>query len=298
MTTTMMLILNGKAASNADVRDAVVAVREAGHRVDVRLTWEGGDAARYVDEACRLGLVTVVAGGGDGTVNEVAVALLQLPAPQRPSLAVLPLGTANDFARGCAIPIEPGAALALALQLPTPIDAVRVNDRGFINMATGGFGTQITVETPPEQKALLGGFAYLLTGLTRFGSLSADASRLSGPDFDWEGEFLVLGLGNGAQSGGGHRLCPDAKLDDGLLDLRLVTGTELLPALLQQWIDGENSERVLTARLPWLTVSTPHEINLNLDGEPMSGTEFRIEVEPGALRCHLPSGCPLLLGTA
>ncbi|WP_432719795.1 lipid kinase YegS [Jeongeupia wiesaeckerbachi] len=290
----LMLILNGKAAGNADVRVAVGAVRDAGHAVLVRLTWEYGDVARFVDEALVAGVETVIAGGGDGTVNELVNALLAVAPAQRPALAVLPLGTANDFARGCGLPDDLGQALQLALRPPTPIDAVRVNERAFVNMATGGFGTQITVETPAEQKALLGGLAYLLTGLTRFGSIRADRGRLQGPGFEWEGEFLVLGIGNGCQSGGGHRLCPDARLDNGMLDVRLITGSDLLPALLGQLIDGESDEHVLTARLPWLEVSTPHEINLNLDGEPMAGTHFRIEVLPAALRCHLPPECPLL----
>ncbi len=295
----LFLVLNGKGAGSPEVREAVLAAREAGHEIAVRATWEAGDAARYVLEAASAGADVVVAGGGDGTVNEVASALLGVPEGKRPALGVLPLGTANDFARGAGIPLEAAEALALVLRAePTAIDAVTVNDRAFLNMATGGFGTQVTVETPAEQKALLGGFAYLLTGLTRFGSIKPDYGTIKGPDFEWAGNFLVLAIGNGCQAGGGHRLCPDAWLDNGLLDVRILAGEQLLPAVLSRLMEGEEAESEIAASLPWLTLETPREIHLNLDGEPLAGTTFRVEVVPRGLRCFLPEDCPLLVRNA
>ncbi|TJZ73789.1 lipid kinase YegS [Chitiniphilus eburneus] len=289
------LIVNGKAALAPELREAVALARNAGQALEVRVTWEGGDAARYVTEAITDGARSIIAGGGDGTLNEVAGALLDHAAGQRPVLGLLPLGTANDFARGVGIPTDLPAALRLALVgEPRAIDAGRVNDRVFLNMATGGFGTQVTAETPDEQKSALGAFAYLLTGLKRLNAIQADRLRVEGPGFQWEGEFLVLAVGNGIQAGGGHRLCPQALLDDGLLDLRILAGGELLPALLERLLAGEEAERMIGARLPWLTLETPSEIQLNLDGEPLAGTRFRIEALPAALRMRLPADSPLL----
>lgn len=99
-----LLILNGKGAGNEELRQAVKRLRAEQITLYVRVTWEHGDAARYVAEAAQLGVGTVVAGGGDGTINEVAAALMQLPAHNRPVLGILPLGTANDFAMACNIP--------------------------------------------------------------------------------------------------------------------------------------------------------------------------------------------------
>ena len=70
-----LLILHGKQALNEDVRAAVVAKREEGWDLAVRLTWEGGDAARLVDEALAAGYTQVIAGGGDGTLRDIAEAL-------------------------------------------------------------------------------------------------------------------------------------------------------------------------------------------------------------------------------
>ncbi|UXY17055.1 lipid kinase YegS [Chitiniphilus purpureus] len=289
------LIVHGKAAADPELREAVLAARNQGHRLEVRVTWEQGDAARFTHEAVAEGAATVIAGGGDGTLNEVAGAILAHDIEQRPVLGLVPLGTANDFAHGAGIPLAPLPALRLALAGPiATVDAGRVNERIFVNMATGGFGTQLTVDTPSEQKELLGGFAYLLTGLRRFTSITADYGKVVGPGFNWEGDFLVLAVGNGSQAGGGHLLCPQARLDNGLLDLRILAGEELLPTLLERLIDGEEAESVVSARVPWLTLETPHPVHLNLDGEPLAGTHFRIEALPGALRFRLPGYCPLL----
>ncbi len=293
------LILNGKGAGSPEVRAAVVAARAQGHDLKVRVTWEAGDAGRHVQEAAAAGATTVIAGGGDGTINEMVTALLRLPLARRPALGILPLGTANDFAHGAGIPMEAAPALELALQgRLRSIDAVTVNERAFLNMATGGFGAQLTVETPEEQKAWLGGFAYLLTGLTRFPGITAQAGHISGPDFEWSGRFLVLAIGNGRQAGGGHRLCPGALLDNGLLDVRIIAGGEILPVLMARLLEGEDGDSVIKARLPWLMLETPEEIHLNLDGEPMSGRKFHFAVQAAALRCRLPDDCPLLLPEA
>ena len=76
------VILNGKKAGLEPVRSAIFSARE-NSPVDVRVTWEAGDVSRLVQEACAEGCSRLVAGGGDGTVNEVADALLQLPPKDR-----------------------------------------------------------------------------------------------------------------------------------------------------------------------------------------------------------------------
>ncbi|PXB72276.1 lipid kinase YegS, partial [Pseudomonas aeruginosa] len=216
----VLLVLHGKQAGNEEVRAAVAAQREAGRELAVRVTWEDGDARRIVEEALAAGYATLVAGGGDGTLREVAEALAR--GRGEASLAILPLGTANDFARAAGIPLEPAAALALLDQTARPIDLGEVNGKLFLNMATGGFGSKVTANTSEDLKKVLGGAAYLLTGLTRFSEVHAAQGRFSAPDFQWEGEFLALGIGNGRQAGGGHVLCPQARVDDGLLDVSIL----------------------------------------------------------------------------
>lgn len=289
-----MLILHGKQATNDAVREAVKSTRRAGRKLDVRVTWEGGDARRLVEEALAAGYTTIVAGGGDGTVRDVAEALVQCEG--RASLAILPLGTANDFARAAGVPLEPAAALALLEIPPRPVDIGEMDGHLFLNMATGGFGSKVTANTPEELKKLLGGAAYLLTGLTRFSEVHAARGRFHGPGFDWEGEFLALGIGNGRQAGGGHVLCPEARVDDGLLDVSILPApqdmVDALGALLGSGLGGQ--ELFVRARLPWLEVDAAEGLDVNLDGEPLEGQHLRFAARPAALSMHLPEDSPLL----
>jgi lipid kinase YegS len=290
-----LLILHGKQAHNAEVRAAVQARREDGWQLDVRVTWEAGDTQRLVSEALQAGYPTLIAGGGDGTLRDVVEAMAL--AKTNASLALLPLGTANDFACAAGVPLEPQAALAL---LDTPgqaIDLGEVDGRVFLNMATGGFGSNVTANTSEELKHLLGGAAYLLTGLSRFAEVQSSFGRFTGPDFQWQGEFLALGIGNGRQAGGGHVLCPQARVNDGLLDVCIVPAAPdivgTLGMLLSGGVNGLHSV-ALSARLSWLEVEAPEGLDLNLDGEPMSGQKLRFAVLPAALRVHLPEHSPLL----
>lgn len=290
-----LLILHGKQALNDEVRAAVNAWRQLDRHLAVRVTWEPGDAQRLVQEALEAGYRTLVAGGGDGTLREVAQALLDTGVDA--SLALLPLGTANDFAQAAGIPLEPFNALALLERPAVLVDVGEMNGEPFINMATGGFGSKVTASTSEELKKVLGGGAYLLTGLSRFSEIRSAWGRFAGPDFTWEGDFLALGIGNGRQSGGGQELCPQALVDDGLLDLCIVpapadtVGT--LGTLLSGGLLGIDSVSV-NARLPWLEIEAPEQIDINLDGEPAAAKRMRFSVRPRALRLHLPVDCPLL----
>ncbi len=103
----------------------------------------------------------------------------------------MPLGTANDFARAAGIPLDPTEALALLDEPAVPVDVGQMNDRFFLNMATGGFGSKVTADTPEEWKRMLGGGAYLLVGLTHFADVGSVYGEFSGPEFSWSGEFLA-----------------------------------------------------------------------------------------------------------
>lgn len=294
-----LLILHGKQAQNEEVRAAILALRERGWQLAVRLTWEGGDAARLVQEALAAGYPTLIAGGGDGTLREVAEALAL--AGGQASLGLLPLGTANDFCRAAGIPLLPAEALALLECEPRPIDLGEVDGQLFLNMATGGFGSRVTANTSEELKKLLGGAAYFLTGLSRFAEVHSAFGRFGGPGFAWEGDFLALGIGNGRQAGGGHVLCPQAQVDDGLLDVCIVPASQdvvgTLGTLLSGGILGLEAVSV-SARLPWLEVEAPEGLDINLDGEPLESRHLRFAARPGALRVHLPDSSPLLGGGA
>lgn len=301
-----LLVINGKAAGDDALREAVVAMRDRGVHVEVRVTWEPGDGAREVDEAIAAGVDVVVAAGGDGTLSEVATALAgRDEGPDAlPTLGLVPMGTANDFASAAGIPDAPLAALELVLSKPArAIDLLRLEGEDgthwAANLASGGFGTQVTLDTDEGLKKLLGGLAYLVTGLARLGRIDPIEARISGPGFGWRGGFIALGIGNGRQAGGGQALCPDARIDDGLLDLTIVPGLEgevgaTLGTVLAEGRHAALDRVAVRARLPWIGIEADAPMALNLDGEPVEGRRFRAEAVAGRLRMHLPDDCALL----
>lgn len=166
----------------------------------------------------------------------------------------------------------------------------------FLNMATGGFGSNVTANTSEELKKVLGGAAYLFTGLSRFSELHAAYGELQGPDFYWRGELLALGIGNGRQAGGGRVLCPQALVDDGLLDISILPAPQELVGTLKNLLaDGFGIDNMFVrARLPWVEIKVAEGLHINLDGEPLEGDSLRFEAREAALRVHLPPNSPLL----
>ena len=301
------LILNGKSAGDDDLRAAVQTLRESGIALEVRVTWEDGDAERYVAEAIADGVDTVIAAGGDGTLSEVAATLAHrdATADALPSLGLVPLGTANDFATAAGIPDGPLAALQLVREVvAAPLDLLRIDaDDGIhwcANLASGGFGTEVTAEADEGLKKMLGGLAYLITGIARLGRIDPLQARLRGPDFAWEGDLIALGIGNGRQAGGGQALCPDALVDDGQLDLTIVPDLsgDVAATVGTLIKEGKHAalDRVATRiRLPWVELASDEPLTLNLDGEPVASRRFRVDCVAGRVRMHLPLACPLRL---
>jgi len=293
------IILNGKKAGFPMVRNAIFKAREElSPDIEVRVTWEYGDVHRLVKEAIIEGVDRIVVGGGDGSVNEVVDALAKLPKEQGPELAILPLGTANDFATGCQIPTDSFSALELAIHGKTQsVDIVRANDRHFINVATGGFGAQVTTETPVELKNFLGGGAYTLTGLVKAINFKPYPGLLTGKDFELKGEAIVGAVCNGRQAGGGQVLAPNAYINDGLIDFvaleafPLSAVNQVINEIRDPDINGTYVKRFQTS---WVDFSSDVATPINLDGEPYQHSKIRFEVVPNAIDLVVPDDCPCI----
>jgi lipid kinase YegS len=294
----VQLILNGKVAGNDPLRTAVNRQREAGHRIEVRVTWEKGDARRFVLEG-QADLLIVA--GGDGTLNEVVHGLMDLSSKARPVLGVVPLGTANDFATGCGIPRDPETALALCLEgEAVPVDVGKANEHWFLNAASVGFGAEITATTSPELKRLLGPAAYTVMGAILAMNVHHYRGRLILPNREIIGSGPVAIVGNGRQTGGSFQVAPRARIDDGLLDVLVVRNIPATAALtaareLQQL--SPDGEYISYWQTPWAEVHSEEAIPVNLDGEPVRFSSVRYEAVPKAIRLIVSPNCPLLSAT-
>ena len=292
------IILNGKKADDEEIRQAVMTLRNEGVKVEVRVTWEKGDAERFAVEAGREGVVRLVVAGGDGSINEVVNGLMALPKERRPFLAVLPLGTANDFATACEIPFSPLEALRLAVEgAPCSVDIVQANDRYFINVASSGFGAQIVADTPTSLKNFLGGGAYTLSAVVKALNYTSHTGRIVADDLDVEGKSIAGVVCNGRQAGGGQMLAPKAYIDDGLLDIVIIMAFPIvdLGQVIAEILDYENSGTyVKRFQKKWIESIPYQKRSVNLDGEPYEADTIRFEIQHKEIILILPKGCPTL----
>ena len=292
----VQLILNGKAGGNDALQTAVARQRAIGHTIEVRVTLEKGDARRFVAEAGEVDLV--IAAGGDGTLNEVVHGLMDLSTVARPALGVVPLGTANDFAIGCGIPRDAEQALTLCLEgREVPVDVGKANEHWFLYAASIGFGAEITANTSPELKHLLGPAAYAVMGAILAMNVHHYRGRLTLPDREITGSGPVAIVGNGCQAGGGLQVTPRARVDDGLLDVlavRDIPALALLTAARELQELSPDGEYINYWQTPWAEVHTEDAIPVNLDGEPVQFSSVRYEAVPSAIRLIVPPDCPLL----
>ena len=233
---------------------------------DVRVPGSGEETREIARAAAREGVETVVAAGGDGTVHQVANGLLAA-GPPAPRLGLVPLGTANDYARSLRLPSDPERALRHLLRGNTrSVDVIEMRreppDEGApgeetpdgdapdgggeeggsacvhasqesrspvycLNVAVGGFGGRAGRGPQREEKRHWGSLAYLRSALQELGDPPRYRTRIDVDGVPRRDELINVVLANGRFTGGGVPVAPRARLDDGHLRLLLIPRLDL-----------------------------------------------------------------------
>ena len=169
------------------------------------------------------------------------------------------------------------------------IDIGVLNGRNFINVASLGFGAEITATTPVDLKKALGGAAYTLMGMIKALHLSPYPGRVLIPGEDpIEGSMLFAAVGNNHFAGGGFDIAPLAKIDDGLLDLTAIHSDRgiKLANIGKELEDPMNPDNVHVSyrQLAEFTIESEQKLHCNLDGEPMQKKKLRFSIRPRHLK--------------
>jgi YegS/Rv2252/BmrU family lipid kinase len=270
-----------------------------GAHATLKQTTCAGDARRLGTEAVSEGFETVIAAGGDGTVNEVLNGLGDAPDGfARTRLGVLPLGTVNVLARELGLPLstEPAWEFILRnreLRVDLPwadwTSAAGKQRRYFAQLAGAGLDARAVELVSWPLKRKLGPLAYVVAGLK---ALREPAPRIAVSDgrTSTTGELVLLG--NGRLYGGHFVLFPQADMSDGLLDATVFPkagwGTLLRtgPVLLTCKRLPRNVSR--TVRSPALTLTSDGPVPFELDGELVGHLPVTFGLLPGALRLAGP----------
>ncbi len=212
----------------------------------------------------------IMVAGGDGTVNICVNAMVEhdihLP------LAILPSGTANDFAYYFELPSDLGSLLDIALgEKTTEVDVGVVNDKCFINVTALGGMVDVSQKTDPNLKSALGPLAYYLQGARELVQLHPLPVTLTTPEAVYEEEIYFMTVLNGESAGGFRKLSPQSSMSDGKLDVvafRKMPIVEFAP-LLFEVISGRHPENknVLYFQTESLIIESSENISTDIDGE-------------------------------
>ncbi len=281
-------IVHGARADRPDLRQMVSWVRDRGHAVEVVITWNAGDGETLSARAADQGTDCVIACGGDGTLNEVVNGLDGRDVP----LGVVPLGTANDFARQTGIPEDADHAMDVILRRkPVRIDTASMNGRRFLNVSTGGVGAEATQQTPADAKASLGPLAYAITAVRMLAGQQQRHANFTSAGFGLDVDFLAFAVGSARVTGGGTMMTPDASVTDGLLDLCVIEAMSRrdFARLSLSVKKGEHLglPGVHYAQLPWLKVVGSESLSVNLDGEGVEAQSCDYRARRADLLVHV-----------
>jgi len=267
--------------------------------VEIRTTRGPGHARELAAEAAEEGFETVVAAGGDGTLNEVVDGLAGHFGEVR--LGLLPLGTGNDFARTLGLPDQLEAAVSVLRRgKARRCDVVRFAgteaERCFINLSAAGFSGEVDGALTPDVKRTWGPLAYMRAAVETLPELCAYTLELT---FDGgetlEVEAFNLLVANGRYVAAGIPVAPEAEIDDGLLDVVVIRECPLtaLAVVVARTLAGQHLadpvEEVIHRRTRKLGVRSRPPLPINVDGEPLGEQqEGRFELLPGALEVVAP----------
>ncbi|HEX7086720.1 MAG TPA: diacylglycerol kinase family protein [Vicinamibacterales bacterium] len=273
--------------ARARVDLAQAGLRAAGVEGVVHATAYPGHAREIAASAVHDGVDVVVAWGGDGTVNEVAGALVHTPA----ALGIIPSGSGNGLARLLRMPADPASAIArIARGTTRAIDAGVIAGRVFVNVAGVGFDAHIAALFAARAGAKRGFLRYagiVLRELRGYRGLRYRVALDSGAET--EHRAFLLTFANGRQWGNGAVIAPDARIDDGALDAVIVAdrgplaAARAIPRLFAGTID--RAKGVTIAKMRAARIAADGPMVFHVDGEPVSGGEvLEVRVLPGALR--------------
>lgn len=263
------------------------ALQEVNAEYEFLHTSSPEDATRLAREAAaRPGSQGVIAVGGDGTAYEVACGLMNTGVP----LGIIPAGTGNDFIKTVNIPKKPLEALELILHgTPRPVDVGRLNQRMFLNVCGTGFDVQTLEFTLAAKKYARGILPYLIGLIRAIFSYKPVHVSFTVDGETQERDVLLCSIANGRFIGGGIPVCPDAKPDDGLMDMVIVETKPRwkIPFYLPGLMLGRIDQFKITThkRCKAMTIRSK-DMRLNVDGEILTMDEAQFEIMPGKLMLY------------
>jgi diacylglycerol kinase (ATP) len=298
----IIILLNpaaGRGKAGRRLAQALEVLRGFGLTPEIRASSSSAHlvelAARARDERPDI----VVSAGGDGTHHYVLNGLWGSDVP----LGVLSLGSGNDFANGLGIPLDARAAVSALLGGRSAwIDLARVGEVVYGCIAGVGFDSVVNRFANDRVRLVRGSLAYAWAILRCIGPFRPQPLELRSDGESFSGEVMFAVVGNNISYGGGLKMTPRARVDDGLLDVCIVPSMGKIELL--RWVPRAYQGRHLAhPRIRYfqartITLSSSSRLELFGDGEFIQELPATIEVVPRAVRVIMPEEaehCRLLI---
>ncbi|HEY3056829.1 MAG TPA: diacylglycerol kinase family protein [Thermoanaerobaculia bacterium] len=285
----LKLIFNpaaGRGRARRRVEEIERYLRSRGSQLDVHASSSPADLTRAAADGSRDGYDRVIVCGGDGTIH-FAVREFDL---ERGVMAIIPLGSGDDFARVAGIPRHPRAACDIVLDGGTrEVDVATANGTRYLGVAGFGFDSEVAAFANRVQW-IHGSAVYLYSIFRVLPRFTPHRVRINGAR---EEEIMFAVVGNTRQYGGGIRIVPAAEIDDGLLDLCIVHRTsrfQLLKTLPRAYTGSHvRKSFVETGRGREFHFESEQPLEVYADGELVTTTPVTFGLEKGKLRIAVRS---------
>lgn len=291
---TVLLLINEHSRNGKALRQQAKQSLSA-HRIDViEPPKEDRRSSSDLIRAWADGIDLVIVGGGDGSLNAAAPGLMSSGLP----LGVLPLGTANDFARTLGISNDLQQAVKIiAAGHRREVDLGEVNGHLFFNVSSIGFSATLARHLTAESKKRWGTFGYALAAFKLLKQSRPFSASIEHDGVTEKVKTVQVSVGNGRFYGGGMTVEQSAAPDDGLLDVYSLEVAHwwqmiaLLPALRRGTHGRWRKVRTLSTTALTLTTRHPHDINA--DGELIGQTPARFTIKTKAIQVFAPAIKPV-----
>ena len=272
-------------------------LRQAAEPRSPDLEWEivetgaPGDAIEISAAAARNGATIVAAAGGDGTLNEVLNGIFG----SSTRMAVLPLGTGNDFARTLGFGSDlRSAVVALFHGRSRPVDVGKIHGRWFLNVAECGFDAAVGVRVNEGFRYLTGTWAYIAALLQTLRTFRPINLTLTIDGEARQTDVMMCTVCNAQLYGGGMRIAPDASIDDGLFDICIIEAVgklELISAFPSVYKGTHTRHpRVTMLRGATVRIESERPLPIVADGDLTGKTPAEFTIMPRAIEIMVPEG--------
>lgn len=270
-------------------RMVIDALGPLGREIEVAYTKGHGDATRLALSAVEKGCETVLAAGGDGTINETAAALCGTGVV----LGIIPCGSGNGLARHLGIPVDIKESLKIIIENHAmDIDYATVNDKKFF--CTCGVGFDAAVSEAFARKKTRGKLTYIQSTFQTYANYEPEHYTIIANGKTLTEKAFLVAVCNASQYGNNAYIAPSASINDGLLDVTIIhAGNALSTALVGvDMLTGmiERNMLIQTFRTDNIIIEREHRGPSHVDGEPMEmDRSLRVCCHHNGLRVFTPS---------